>query len=181
MPSLSIPSTYLPAEIILIDFPCIFAINWPHENRSRHVVKTMTESTKIAVPTVYDILRGSAHALTIFKPGTAENLEIYLKRGKPYLICFASGKERPAKPEEIVRQLYIDMLMEDYGYPAERIYVERPVQFGSAVHEKAADIFICDKDDPNTAFIIVECKKPKRSEGLEQTATIPLGVVVLFR
>jgi hypothetical protein len=32
----------------------------------------------------------------------------------------------------------------------------------------SADIFICDQDDPHTAFIIGECKKPKRSEGLEQ-------------
>lgn len=144
--------------------------------------QAMTENTKTAVPTIDDILRGTSHALTIFKPGAAEKLEIYLRRGKPYLKCFASGKERPAKPEEIVRQLYIDMLMEDYGYPAERIYVERPVQFGAAVHEKAADIFICDKDDPNTAFIIVECKKPKRSEGLEQLKSYchaegaPIGV-----
>lgn len=112
------------------------------------MIKTMTEITKTEVPTVDDILRGSAHALTIFKPGAAEKLEIYLRRGKPYLKCFASGKERPAKPEEIVRQLYIDMLMEGYGYPAERIYVERPVQFGAAVHEKAADIFICDLRRP---------------------------------
>jgi type I restriction enzyme M protein len=125
-------------------------------------------NTQEVIPTVSDILRGSAHALTLFKPGAAENLDIYLKRGKPYLKCLATGKERPAKPEEIVRQLYLKMLMEDYGYPAERIYVERPVQFGSAVHEKAADILVCDKEDPNTAYIIVECNQPKRSEGLEQ-------------
>ena len=53
-----------------------------------------------ALPTVYDILRGSAHALTLFKPGAAEELEIYLKRGKPYLKCLATGKERLAKPLE---------------------------------------------------------------------------------
>ena len=53
------------------------------------------------------------------------------------------------------------MLMQDYCYPAAH-HPERPVQFGSAVHEKAADIFVSDKDDLNTAFIIVECKS--RSE-----------------
>ena len=132
--------------------------------------------------TVDDILRGSAHALTVFKPGAVDALEIYLKRGKPYLKCFATGQERSAKPEEIVRQLYVRMLMQDYGYPAERIALERPVQFGSAVHEKAADIFVSDKDDPNTAFIIVECKKPKRADGLEQLKSYchaegaPIGV-----
>ena len=56
------------------------------------------------------------------------------------------------------------------------------MQFGSAVHEKAADIVVCDKDDPNTAFIIVECKKPKRADGLEQLKSYchaegaPIGV-----
>jgi len=139
-------------------------------------------TVKTNPPTVDDILRGSAHALTVFKPGEADKLEIYLKRGKPYLKCFASGKERPAKPEEIVRQLYIKMLMEEYGYPGERISVERPVQFGSAVHEKAADIVVSDKDDPNTPYIIVECKKPKRKDGLEQLKSYcnaegsPIGV-----
>ena len=26
---------------------------------------------------------------------------VYLKRGKPYLKCFATGHERPAKPEDV--------------------------------------------------------------------------------
>ena len=56
---------------------------------------------KYTVPTVDDILRGSAHALTVFKPGAADKLEIYLKHGKPYLKCFVTEKERPAKPEEM--------------------------------------------------------------------------------
>ncbi len=144
----------------------------------------MTQRTigKNNPPTVDEILRGSAHALTVFKAGAADQLELYMKRGKPYLRCFVTGKERPAKPEEIVRQLYVKMLMEDYGYPAERIAIEKPVQFGSAVHEKAADIVVCDKDDPNTAYIIVECKKPKRSDGREQLKSYchaegaPIGV-----
>jgi len=134
------------------------------------------------VPTVEDILRGSSHALTIFKLGAADALELFLKRGKPYLKCFATGKDRPAKPEEIVRQLYLKMLMDDYSYPAERIAVEKPVQFGSSVHEKAADIVVWDKDDQDAAYIIVECKKPKRSDGLEQLKSYchaegaPIGV-----
>ncbi len=133
-------------------------------------------------PSVDDILKGSAHVLTIFRPSAINDLKLFLKRGRPYLNCFATGRERPAKPEEIVRQLYVKMLMDDYGYPAERIAIEKPVQFGSAVHEKAADIVIWDKDDPNTAFIIIECKKPKRADGLEQLKSYchaegaPIGV-----
>jgi len=54
------------------------------------------------------------------------------------------------------------------GYPKERIAVEKPVYFGSAIHEKAADIVVWEKDAPTTPYIIVEVKKPKRKDGLEQ-------------
>jgi type I restriction enzyme M protein len=151
----------------------------PSKNRKTDDAEQKVDDVPRAVD---DILRGSAHALTVFKPGAVGELEIYMKRGKPYLKCCVSGKERPAKPEEIVRQLYAKMLMEDYGYPAERIFLEKPVQFGSAVHEKAADIVVSDKDASDTAFIIVECKKPKRADGLEQLKSYchaegaPIGV-----
>ena len=144
-------------------------------------LKEHNDST-VAVPSVEDILRGSSHSLTIFKSKSIDALKIFMKQGKPYLKCYATGKDRPAKPEEIIRQLYVKMLMDEYGYPAERIAVEKPVQFGSTVHEKAADIVVWDKDDTNTAFIIIECKKPRRSDGLEQLKSYchaegaPIGV-----
>lgn len=131
---------------------------------------------------VEEILRGTAHALTIFRPKTIADLSIYLKRGKPYLTCYGTGKQRPAKPEEIVRQLFVKMLIDDYGYPVDRIAIEKPVQMGSNVHDKPADIVIWDKDEPTAAYIIVECKKPKRSDGLEQLKSYcnaegsPIGV-----
>jgi type I restriction enzyme M protein len=133
-------------------------------------------------PSVEEILRGTAHALTIFTAEEIADVRIFEKRGKPYLTCYATGKDRPAKPEEIVRQLYIKRLIVSYGYPVERIAVEKPVQFGSSVHDKAADIVVWAKDDPNTAYIIVECKKPKRTDGLEQLKSYlhaegaPIGV-----
>ena len=70
-----------------------------------------------------DILRGSSHALTIFEPTAIRALEIFTKLGKPYLKCYVTGKDRLAKPEEIVRQLYVKMLMDDYGYPPERLAI----------------------------------------------------------
>ena len=133
-------------------------------------------------PLVDEILRGTAYALTIFTQAEVDRLEIFLRRGKPYLRCLATDRERPAKPEEIVRQLYIRKLIEEYGYPRERIAIEKPVYFGSAVHEKAADIVIQDPDDPDRAYIIVEVKKPKRTDGLEQLRSYcnaegsPIGV-----
>ena len=104
---------------------------------------------------VQNILKGSAYALTIFSEKEIKAIELFDKNGKAYLTCAASDKPRPAKPEEIVRQLYLRKLMTHYGYPKERIAIEKPVYFGSSVHEKAADIVISEKDAPTTPYIIV--------------------------
>lgn len=133
-------------------------------------------------PSIQDILKDSSHSLVLFRSSEIAAIRLFWKRDKPYLKCLASDKERPAKPEEIVRQLYIQRLMDDYGYPKDRIAVEKPVYFGSSVHEKAADIVISDKDDPTSAYIIVEVKQAKRSDGLEQLKSYcnaegsPIGV-----
>ncbi len=133
---------------------------------------------------ISDILRtsGKGYGLDLFSEKEIKKVKVFGKRGKPYLKCFATAKERPAKPEEIVRQLYLWRLIHEYGYPAERLFIEKPVYFGSAVHEKAADIVICEEGDPDTAYIIVECKKPKRRDGIEQLKSYcnaegsPIGV-----
>jgi type I restriction enzyme M protein len=141
-------------------------------------MQTPPDNTLVATT----ILKSTPYALTIFTPEEINSTPLFLKNGKPYLKCLASGKDRPAKPEEIIRQLYIKKLINEYGYPVERIAVEKPVHFGSAVHEKAADIVISDKDDPLSAYIIIEVKKPKRKDGLEQLKSYcnaegsPIGV-----
>jgi len=132
--------------------------------------------------TIADILKGSDFALTIFNKKLIEALKLFDKNGKAYLTCEVTDKPRPAKPEEIVRQLYLRKLIEEYGYPKDRIALEKPVYFGSSVHEKAADIVIYEQDAPTTPYIIIECKKPKRKDGLEQLKSYcnaegsPIGV-----
>jgi type I restriction enzyme M protein len=135
---------------------------------------------------ITDIIREKAdkYELSIFHPDKVAWLEAQLfeKRGLPYLKCLASGRDRRAHPEEIVRQLYIKKLMDDYGYPKERIQVEKPVFFGSGVGKKRADIVITHADDPDAAYIIVEVKKPRRQDGIEQLRSYcnaegsPIGV-----
>ena len=117
---------------------------------------------------ITEILKGSEYALTIFSEQEIKAIKLFDRGGKAYLTCAVSDKLRPAKPEEIVRQLYLRKLMDHYGYPKERIAIEKPVYFGSAVHEKAADIVVWEKDAPTTPYIIVEVKRPKRKDGLEQ-------------
>lgn len=134
--------------------------------------------------TIDDILQESsgAYALELFSEKEIQDIAIFDRNGKPYLQCFVTEKKRPAKPEEIVRQLYLVRLMKDYGYPKDRIFLEHPVQFGSMIASKHADIMICDKSDPDTSYIIIELKKPKRRDGLEQlksycnTEGSPIGV-----
>jgi type I restriction enzyme M protein len=89
-------------------------------------------------------------------------------RGKdtPYITCLVRSKEIKLTPDEVVRQLYLYRLMNSYGYPAGRIQVEYAVNFGREV--KRADIVIMDKLNPTAAYIIVEVKKPKLSDGKEQ-------------
>lgn len=121
---------------------------------------------------IADILQQKAdqYELTIFHSGAIVWLEgqLFEKRGHPYLKCLVSDRDRRAHPEEIVRQLYIKKLMDDYGYPKERIQVEKPVFFGSGMSKKRADIVVMQADDPGAAYIIVEVKKPKRQDGMEQ-------------
>ncbi|NWJ46048.1 MAG: N-6 DNA methylase [Chloroflexi bacterium] len=115
-----------------------------------------------------DIFRTSDHSIDIFDKNEIEALEFIEKNDKLYLRDFSGNKERLATPEEIVRQLFLYQLIHKYGYPPSRITLEKPVQFGSTIADKRADIWICEKDHPNTSYIIVEVKKPKRKDGEEQ-------------
>ena len=104
------------------------------------------------------------------------------KNGKPlyYVQCLVREKEIKLTPEEIVRQLYLEKLTQEYGYPKERIELEYPVKFGREV--KRADIVIFDKDRPTVPYIIVELKRPKLKDGKEQLKSYcnatgaPIGV-----
>lgn len=133
---------------------------------------------------VSDIFEGriTGHELSIFSPEEISSIDIFEIGGRPYLQCVASDTKRPATPEEIVRQLFVRRLIARYGYPKDRIFVERAVYFGSAVAEKRADIVVSAKDDPDIAYIIIEVKKPTRRDGVEQLKSYcnaegsPIGV-----
>lgn len=123
--------------------------------------------------TIYDILKDSAYKTEQFNQISIDNLnggiiEKADKKGKPYAVveCLVRKKQITLKPEEVVRQLLIDKLINDYGYPISRMQLEYPVYFGREV--KRADIVIMDEDRPTVPYIIIEVKKPKLKEGKEQ-------------
>ena len=75
-------------------------------------------------------------------------------------------------PEEIIRQLYILKLNQDYGYPIDHMELEVSVQMGSSA-SKSADLVIYDnstKKDKENIVLIIEVKKPAESltQGINQ-------------
>jgi type I restriction enzyme M protein len=131
---------------------------------------------------VQGILKGSDYALSIFPANYIGELAVFLKGGRPFLNCLVTGKARSAKPEEIVRQLYLRLLTDHYGYPKDRISLERAVTMGADVHQKRADIVVSEKDAADAEYIIIEVKKANRKDGLEQLKSYcnatgsPIGV-----
>ncbi len=118
--------------------------------------------------TIASIIKDSEYNLTLFSEDYIKELEnsIIDKKGKAYILCQIRNKEIKLTPEEIVRQLYLMILMRDFNYPNYRIQLEYEVSFGR--EKKRADIVITDKDNHNVPYIIVELKKPKLRDGKEQ-------------
>ena len=89
------------------------------------------------------------------------------KNGKTYVTCAIRNKEILAKPEEIIRQLWIHTLLKQYHYPVERLSVEYPITFGRD-SSKRADIVVFDPDRPTVPYLIVEIKQSTIKGGKEQ-------------
>lgn len=71
-----------------------------------------------------------------------------------------------SQPEEIVRQLYLIKLVDEYGYPKEFIKSEVSVSFW---HEKKrADIVVYQSSELTTPWIIVETKEPNQRNNIQQ-------------
>ncbi|NTU73349.1 N-6 DNA methylase, partial [Candidatus Roizmanbacteria bacterium] len=128
------------------------------------MLKTQSETSILN-----SILNNSQYGLNIFKEEEIIEFSnsIFIKDDKPYINCFIREKEIQLKPEEIVRQLFLRRLVNEYGYPKKSIKLEHLVRFGREL-DKAADIVIFDKDRPTVEYVIVEIKKPNLKDGKEQ-------------
>lgn len=118
------------------------------------------------------ILRDSSYSLDLFTLAEIRELSgritIREVRGKKvfFVKCLIREREVVLKPEEVIRQLFLRQLITTYGYPKSCIAVEFSVSFG--VETKRADIVILDADYPDSAYVIVELKKPKLLEAKGQ-------------
>ena len=129
----------------------------------------LTEFENLGKP-IHDIIKIYPKVATT---GTdTSKTKYYLKS----FIPFSSGKEDvqvyaeggKSAPEEIIRQLWVYKLMQQYNYKADEIDLEKSVQFGGEESTKSADIIVYTDATKVTPKIIVECKKPKRKDGIEQ-------------
>lgn len=135
---------------------------------------------------IAEILKDSNYKLTQFTVDEIESLEksIILRDIKskeiPHIQCLVRNKEIKLTPEEVVRQLFLRVLIQRYSYSIDRIELEYNVVFGR--EKKRADIVVFDKDRRTVPYIIVELKKPKLKDGKEQLKSYcnatgaPMGV-----
>lgn len=129
----------------------------------------LTEFENLGKP-VHEIV--SIYPKTTSTGRDAGKVKYFLKS----FIPFSSGNEEvqvfveggKSAPEEIIRQLWVYKLINQYGYKKDEIDLEASVQFGVEVGTKAADIIVYTDNAKDTPKIIVECKKPKRKDGIEQ-------------
>lgn len=150
-----------------------------------------------------DLGKPISDIITIF-PKTSESgrdagkTKYFMKSFVPY----SSGKEEvqvfdesgKSNPEEIVRQLWVYKLLNTYEYKADELELEKSIHFGTEVNAKAADIVVYTDSTKQTPKIIIEVKKPKRKDGIEQLKSYlnaegsPVGVwsngsdsIILYR
>jgi type I restriction enzyme M protein len=108
------------------------------------------------------------HGLALYSPTRRHALPMSEKNGKYYLTCLIANRVKLAKPEEVVRQLEIARLRDELGYDIKQMAIEVPVKMGSTFANKAADIVVYKDTKKINPRIIIECKKPKRLDGLDQ-------------
>jgi len=116
------------------------------------------------------------HGLQEFSKEILERINAFEKEeGKFCVRCLKRGKDifiydknkKTGKPEEVIRQLWLIKLTQEYKYPLDRIEVEKSVQFGTEVRGKSADIVLY-KEDKITPYIIFELKQPNAKKAEEQ-------------
>ncbi|MCK4524813.1 MAG: N-6 DNA methylase [Candidatus Andersenbacteria bacterium] len=127
---------------------------------NKSITKIMNLSQLIKSSGKYD--------LTIFSSESTDRVEknIFEKNGKSFVRCLKREKDIQAKPEEIVRQLMLDKLINEYNYPTDLLRVEFSVSFGR--EKKLADIVILNKADKTSVFCVLEIKKHKAKDGKDQ-------------
>src|SRR5438128_659183 len=90
------------------------------------------------------------------------------EEGRVEAWCAKRERWLRAKPEEVVRQLFLVWVQETLKYPLSRIAVEWPMQMGEAAEKERADIVIFSDEACTDPYIVFELKEPHSKEGIDQ-------------
>lgn len=109
------------------------------------------------------------HGLTFFRRGERHKLQMRRNADRNIeIFCAKRARWLRAKPEEVVRQLFLVWVMDTLKYPVKRIAVEWPIQMGEDAERERSDIVIFSDEACTDPYIVFELKKPDSEEGLEQ-------------
>jgi type I restriction enzyme M protein len=108
------------------------------------------------------------YGLKFFEKGERNKIKLRENEKKIEIWCAKRERWFKAKPEEVVRQMFLVWIQQSLKYPLSRIDVERPIQMGQDAEKERADIVIFSDDARTDPYIIFEVKKPNSKEGLEQ-------------
>jgi len=86
-----------------------------------------------------------------------KDLKVKKEAGKKWIFCSIRKKYLVYQPEELVRQLLLQFLIQEKTYNKNRIHVERGIQINGQY--RRSDIITYDKNI--TPYLLVECKAPK--------------------
>jgi type I restriction enzyme M protein len=125
---------------------------------------------------INDIFGGSdvEHGLSFFNQPEFQSLNLLSKiaitknaDGRIFIRCLKRQRELIAKPEEVVRQLFLAYVRDYLKYPLSQVSVEEPIQMGSN-DAKRADVVVFTDETCTRKYIIFEIKKPEAETGVEQ-------------
>lgn len=126
------------------------------------------------------------HGLSVFNTpelrthGFTDRINIFHRKdGRIIIKCLKRERELIAKPEEIVRQLFLVYVRDYLGYPLNQVSVEETVQMGSD-DSKRADIVVFTDDTCTRKYLIFEVKKPDAETGVEQLQSYLNATGVFF-
>ena len=81
--------------------------------------------------TVFDILKDTNYKSAQFPAEAIDRLNVRIEetvdiKGKrsAKTKCLVRNKDIALKPEEVIRQLFLDSLINEYGYPVSRMQIE---------------------------------------------------------
>ena len=103
--------------------------------------------------------------LQYFTKGERNQVQLREEDGKIDIWCTKRAKWLRAKPEEVVRQMFLVWVQETLKYPLKRVQVEWAIQMGEDEEKERADIVVFSDDACTDPYVVFELKRPDSQGG----------------